>query len=165
MNFGHDKKVSYLKRMDYDTLRLILDENKEHLKSINISSLYKFYTSVFLKVVLFFFVVFPLIFGQTKQGIKELWFILLCNLLIFVYSIKEFSLHQGGVDSNQLIQADLDHFDSKNGSVILLILFYDDICKYNSFKSKRKNIASFISCALSVAGIMLYTIYIVVDKQ
>ena len=165
MNFGHDKRVSYLQQMDYDTLRLILAENKERLKSINISSLYKFYASVFLKVVLFFFVVFPLIFGQTKQGIKELWFILLCNLLIFVYSIKEFALHEGGVDSNQLIQADADHFDSKNGSVILLILFYDDICKYNSFKSKRKDVASLASCALSVAGIMLYTIYIVIDKQ
>lgn len=165
MNFGHDKRVSYLQGMDYDTLRLILAENKECLKSINVSSLWKFYTSIALKVILFCFVIFPLIFGQTKQGIKELWVILLCNLLIFIYSIKEFNLHEGGIDSNQLIQNDKGHFKYKNGAITLLILFYDDICKYNAFKAKRKDIASMASCVLSILGIMVYTIYIVIDKQ
>jgi len=36
MNFGHDKRVDYLRDMSYDTLVLILNENKERLKSINI---------------------------------------------------------------------------------------------------------------------------------
>ena len=165
MEFGKDKRVSYLRRMDYDTLKLILNENKERLKNINVSSFWKFYASIGLKVVLFCFVVFPLIFGQTKQGIKELWVILLCNLLIFIYSIKEFTLHEGGIDSNQLIQNDKGHFKDKNSAVTLLILFYDDICKYNAFKAKRKDIASMASCALSILGIMVYTIYIVIDKQ
>jgi hypothetical protein len=165
MEFGKDKRVSYLKGMDYDTLKLILNENKECLKNINMSSLWKFYTSIGLKVVLFCFVIFPLIFGQTKQGIKELWVILLCNLLIFIYSIKEFTLHEGGIDSSQLIQMDEGHFKDKNSAVTLLILFYDDICKYNAFKAKRKDIASMASCALSIFGIMVYTIYIVIDKQ
>lgn len=165
MEFGKDKRVSYLKGMDYDTLKLILNENKERLKNINMSSLWKFYTSIALKVILFCFVIFPLIFGQTKQGIKELWVILLCNLLIFIYSIKEFALHEGGIDSNQLIQNDKGHFEDKNNAVTLLILFYDDICKYNTFKAKRKDIASMASCALSILGIMVYTIYIVIDKQ
>jgi len=165
MEFGKDKRVSYLKGMDYDTLKLILNENKERLKNINMSSLWKFYTSIALKVILFCFVIFPLIFGQTKQGIKELWVILLCNLLIFIYSIKEFSLHQGGIDSSQLIQSDKCHFKCKDGAITLLILFYDDICKYNAFKAKRKDIASMASCALSILGIMVYTIYIVIDKQ
>ena len=164
MQFEKDNRVSYLKGMDYDTLKLILSENKERLKSINLSSLLKFYTSIALKFVLFCFVIFPLIFGQTKQGIKELLVILLCNLLIFIYSIKEFSLHEGGIGSNQLIQ-DKGHFGYKNGAITLLILFYDDICKYNAFKAKRKDIASMASCALSILGIMVYTIYIVIDKQ
>ena len=90
--------------------------------------------------------------------------ILLCNLLIFIYSIKEFALHEGGIDSNQLIQ-DKGHFGYKNGAITLLILFYDDSCKYNAFKAKRKDIASMASCALSILGIMVYTIYIVIDKQ
>ena len=165
MEFGKDKRVSYLRGMDYDTLKLILNENKERLKSINVSSSWKFYASIVLKVILFCFVIFPLIFGQTKQGIKELWIILLCNLLIFIYSIKEFTLHDGGIDSTQLIQNDKGHFKNKNSAIALLILFYDDICKYNTFKAKRKDIASMASCALSILGIMVYTIYIVIDKQ
>lgn len=165
MEFDKDTGLSYLKEMDYDTLKLILNENKERLKNINVESLWKFYTSIVLKVVLFCFVIFPLIFGQTKQGIKELWVILLCNLLIFIYSIKEFTLHEGGIDSSQLIQIDEGHFKDKNGAITLLILFYDDICKYNAFKSKRKDTASMASCALSILGIMVYTIYIVIDKQ
>lgn len=165
MEFGKDKRVSYLRGMDYDTLKLILNENKERLKSINVSSSWKFYASIVLKVILFCFVIFPLIFGQTKQGIKELWVILLCNLLIFIYSIKEFTLHEEGIDSTQLIQNDKGHFKNKNSAITLLILFYDDICKYNAFKAKRKDIASMASCALSILGIMVYTIYVVIDKQ
>ena len=56
------------------------------------------------------------------------------------------------------------NFESKQGAIILLILFYDDICVYNDFKAKRKNVFSMISCALSITGVMLYTIYIIIDK-
>ncbi len=63
MQFGKDKRVVYLMEMSYDTLVLILNENKERLKNINVSSLLKFYASIGLKVVLFCFVIFPLIFG------------------------------------------------------------------------------------------------------
>jgi len=165
MDFDDDKRVSYLRQMDYETLRLILNESKERLSSINTKSLLKFYASIVLKIILFFFVIFPLIFGETKQGIKELLLMLLCNLLIFYYSVKEFKLHEGGIDSSQLIKNDMGHFTDKNGAVTLLILFYDDICSYNSFKGKRKDTASLISCTLSIIGIMLYTMYIVINKQ
>ena len=118
-----------------------------------------------IKSCFILFCYLPINFWPNKTRIKELWVILLCNLLIFIYSIKEFTLHEGGVDSSQLIQMDEGHFEDKNNAVTLLILFYDDICKYNAFKAKRKDIASMASCALSILGIMVYTIYIVIDKQ
>ena len=53
MNFGHDKRVDYLRDMSYDTLVLILNENKERLKSINISSLLKFLSDINLSEILY----------------------------------------------------------------------------------------------------------------
>lgn len=163
-NSWDDSRIDYLRVMEYESLVLILNENKECLKSTNFSAHSKFYASIFFKALVFLFILFPLAFSESKQGLKELWIILLCTLLIFIYSIKEFKLHSSGIDANHLMKTARGNFESKQGAIILLILFYDDICVYNDFKAKRKNVFSMISCALSITGIMLYTIYIIIDK-
>ena len=159
-----DSRIDYLRVMEYESLVLLLNENKECLKSTNFSANSKFYASIVFKVVVFLFILFPLAFAESKDGLKELWIILLCTLLIFAYSIKEFKLHSSGIDSHNLMTTARGNFESKQSAIILLILFYDDICAYNEFKAKRKNIFSMISCALSIAGTMLYTVYIIINN-